>query len=209
MLFRLRRTRPTLAERSAPKLPAHATRVLRCYHCGRSFEASAFAESTGCAKCGGPVRIPDITIETGHWGGALQTAGRVHVTPGSTVRASLIVASGDVLIEGTVHAMIVSGGQVHVTKEGQLRGGARCKTLIVEPGAIVFGGPFESHSNALGSIDIETAARSTPGKGPAARVPGLESQIEPKPAPSPVIVPPVRLPKTQRADGLPRLRVVP
>lgn len=207
MLFRLRRIRPTLAERNAPRLPAHATRVLHCYRCGKAFEASAFAESTGCAKCGGAVRIPDVTIDKGHWGGAIQTAGRVHVLPGCTVRSSLIVASGDVLIEGTVHAMIIAGGKVHITASGQLRGGARCRTLIIEPGAIVFGGPFESHAEVLGTIDIETAARSTPGKGPAARVPGLQGEIEPKPAPPEPVV--VRIPLTRRADDLPRLRVVP
>ncbi|MEM9372974.1 MAG: polymer-forming cytoskeletal protein [Planctomycetota bacterium] len=205
MLSRLRRIRPTLAERRAPKLPAHATRVLRCYHCGGSFEASAFAESTGCSRCGGAVRIPDITIDRGHWGGALLTAGRVHVLPGSTVRASLIVASGDVLIDGAVHAMVLSGGRVHVTATGRLRGGARCRSLVVEPGAVVLGGPFESHAEVLGSVDIETAARSTPGKGPAARVPALESEVEPKPAPPPII----RFPKARRADDTPRLRVVP
>ena len=204
MLFRLRKRRPTLAERAAPRLPAHATRVVRCYRCGHAFEASAFAESTGCPSCGGAVRIPDVTINTGHWGGSIQTAGRVHVLPDCTVRASLIVASGDVLIEGIVHAMVIAGGTVRVTATGQLRGGARCATLVIEPGAIVRGGPFESPSLALGAVDIDQAARAKPGKGPAARVEALDSEIEPKPAPAeppmPIIVP--------RADGPARLRVV-
>jgi len=204
--------------------------MLRCYRCGSMFEASAFAESTGCARCGGAVRVPDVTVDKGHWGGAIQTAGRVHVMPGCTVRSSLIVASGDVLIEGSVHAMIIAGGQVRVTSRGQLRGGARCKTLIIEPGAVVFGGPFETHSEALGTVDIEMAARSTPGKGPAARIESLETDAEEPSAPNyrpaiqpeitPAIKPAlkqepeplyVRTPggRSVRTGDAPRLRVVP
>ncbi|MFK7884652.1 MAG: polymer-forming cytoskeletal protein [Phycisphaerales bacterium] len=207
MLFRLRKVRPTLADRNAPRLPAHATRAIRCYRCGSSFETSAFAESTCCASCGGAVRVPNITVDRGHWGGSLQTAGCLHVTAGSTVRANLVVASGDILIDGTVHAMLIAGGTIRVTQHAQLRGGARCKTLIIEPGAIVQGGPFESHSDALGKVDIEMASRAVPGKGPAADVEALqigqESQIEPKP----VII---RMPTQIRSNrDEPRLRVVP
>ena len=55
MLFRFRKNRPTLAERAAPRLPAHATRVVRCYRCGRAFDASAHAESTSCPGCAGGI----------------------------------------------------------------------------------------------------------------------------------------------------------
>lgn len=181
MLFRLRRIRPTLAERAAPRLPAHATRVLRCYRCGASFEASAFAESTSCPKCAGAVRTPDLVLDKGHWGGSIQTAGTVRVPPGSTVRSSLIVASGDVIIEGRVYAMIIAGGTVRIASGGELRGGARCRTLAVDPGALIRGGPFEAPSDALGTIDIDTAARSVPGKGPAAHIEALAIEIEGKP----------------------------
>lgn len=181
MLFRLRRIRPTLAERAAPRLPAHATRVLRCYRCGASFEASAFAESTSCPKCAGAVRTPDLVLDKGHWGGSIQTAGTVRVPPGSTVRSSLIVASGDVIIEGRVYAMIIAGGTVRIASGGELRGGARCRTLVVDPGALIRGGPFEAPSDALGTIDIDTAARSVPGKGPAAHIEALAIEIEGKP----------------------------
>lgn len=189
MLFRLLRSRPTLAERSAPRLPAHATRPVRCYRCARLFEASAFAESTSCPACAGAIRLPDLVLDKGHWGGSIQTAGSVTVPAGATVRASLIVASGDVLISGHVHAMIIAGGTVRITAGAELRGGARCKTLIVDPGALIRGGPFEAPSNALGTVDIDAAARAIPGKGPAARVPILdqaaEALIETKPYPLP------------------------
>lgn len=180
MLFRLRRFRPSLLERAAPRLPAHATRVVRCYRCGRSFEASAFAESTGCPGCGGAVRLPDLVLDKGHWGGSVQTAGSVLVPEGATVRSSLIVASGDVTIEGCVHAMLLCGGTVRVGPNGQLRGGARCRVLVVDPGAVIRGGPFEAPSDALGTVNIEAAARAVPGKGPAARVAAME--------PAPVVV---------------------
>jgi len=203
MLFRLRRIRPTLAERAAPRLPAHATRVLRCYRCGASFEASAFAESTSCPKCAGAVRTPDLLLDKGHWGGSIQTAGTVRVPPGATVRSSLIVASGDVLIEGRVYAMIIAGGTVRIAAGGELRGGARCRTLVVDPGALIRGGPFEAPSDALGTVDIDTAARSIPGKGPAAHVEALAAnsamEIEGKPL---IITAP------QTAPPPPRLRVV-
>lgn len=152
------------------------------------------------------MRIPDITIDRGHWGGSLQTAGRVHVVQGATVRASLIVASGDMLIEGNVHAMLIAGGTIRVTATGQLRGGARCASLVVEPGAVVRGGPFESPSAALGTVDIEQASRSVPGKGPAASVAALDP--EPRDDPKPVIIK-IPTPAPRRPASEPRLRVVP
>lgn len=208
MLFRFRRTRPTLADRNAPRLPAHATRVLRCYRCGASFEASAFAESTSCPRCSGAVRIPDVIVEGGHWGGSIQTAGRVVVPVSCTVRSSLIVASGDIVIEGKVHAMLLAGGTVRVASTGELRGGARCRTLIVEPGALIRGGPFETPSEALGTVDIDAAARAVPGRGPAARVPALQAQADPQPDPrhGPDPRPPVIV--TLPAPDTRRLRVV-
>lgn len=185
MLGRLRRIRPTLAERAAPRLPAHATRAVRCYRCANAFEASAFAESTCCPKCAGAVRLPDVLLDKGHWGGSIQTAGAVTVPPGATVRSSLIVASGDILIQGRVHAMLIAGGSIRLTAGAELRGGARCKVLIVEPGALIRGGPFEAPSDALGKVDIDAAARAIPGKGPAAEVEGIDPpsaiEIETKP----------------------------
>jgi hypothetical protein len=204
MLFRLRRIRPTLAERAAPRLPAHATRVLRCYRCGASFEASAFAESTSCPKCAGAVRTPDLLLDKGHWGGSIQTAGTVRVPPGATVRSSLIVASGDVLIEGRVYAMIIAGGTVRIAAGGELRGGARCRTLVVDPGALIRGGPFEAPSDALGTVDIDTAARSIPGKGPAAYVEALAASSAMEIEGKPLII---TAPQTH-AGPPPRLRVV-
>jgi hypothetical protein len=193
MLFRLRRFRPSLLERAAPRLPAHATRVVRCYRCGKSFEASAFAESTVCPSCGGAVRLPDMVLDKGHWGGSVQTAGTVVIPEGATVRSSLIVASGDITIDGKVHAMLISGGTVRVGAKAELRGGARCRVLIVAPGAVVRGGPFEAPSDALGTVDIDAAARAVPGKGPAAWVEALE-----EPAPEPLVItrpvkPPLRV----------------
>tara|TARA_R110000782_G_scaffold102243_2_gene189225 strand:- start:5418 stop:6035 length:618 start_codon:yes stop_codon:yes gene_type:complete len=204
MLFRLRRIRPTLAERAAPRLPAHATRVLRCYRCGASFEASAFAESTSCPKCAGAVRTPDLLLDKGHWGGSIQTAGTVRVPHGATVRSSLIVASGDVLIEGRVYAMIIAGGTVRIAAGGELRGGARCRTLVVDPGALIRGGPFEAPSDALGTVDIDTAARSIPGKGPAAHVEALTASSAMEIEGKPLII---TAPQTP-AGPPPRLRVV-
>lgn len=203
MLFRLRRIRPTLAERAAPRHPAHATRVVRCYRCNNTFEASAFAESTSCPKCAGAVRLPDLILNKGHWGGCLQTAGTVRVPAGATVRASLIIASGDILIEGRVYAMLISGGTVRIAANAELRGGARCRTLVVDPGALIRGGPFEAPSAALGTVDVDAAARVIPGRGPAADVPGtrtaanLQTEVEPKPLV--VMIPP---------PNTPRLRVV-
>lgn len=210
MLFRLRKLRPTLAERAAPRASPHATRLVRCYACARAFEASAHAESCGCPGCGRALRLPDVVVRDGHWGGSIQTAGVVRVLPGCTVRASLILASGDVLIEGAVHAMIVSGGTVRITSTGSLHGGARCATLAVEPGAVVSGGPFESPSDAIGTIDIDLAMRSRPGRGPAARVDALaDSQAEPKPVPIARPKPPSDSTEViVRPPDAPRLRVV-
>jgi hypothetical protein len=204
MLFRFRKNRPTLAERAAPRLPAHATRAVRCYRCGRTFDASAHAESTSCPGCAGAVRIPDVTVTDGHWGGSIQTAGSVHVLPGCTVRSSLIVASGDVLIQGHVHAMVIAGGTVRVTAGAELKGGARCKTLVIEPGALVRGGPFEAPSNALGTIDIDAAARAVPGKGPAARVAILDAL---RPPAEPIVLETPIITRRPPQEP-PRLRVV-
>ena len=78
--------------------------------------------------------------------------------------------------------MCVSGGTVTITATGELRGGVRAKSVIIEPGARITGSVIESPSNALGSLDIDAAARARPGTGPA-------SQIEIKPFEDPLAAP--------------------
>lgn len=100
--------------------------------------------------------------------------------------------------------MIIAGGTVRIASGGELRGGARCRTLVVDPGALIRGGPFEAPSDALGTIDIDTAARSVPGKGPAAKVEALAANSAMEIEGKPLVI---TAPQTP-AGPPPRLRVV-
>lgn len=98
------------------------------------------------------------------------TTESVHIHDSAKVLANLIIASGDILIEGIVHGMCVCGGTARITATGELKGGIRASQLIIEAGAKLEGSIIEAPSNAIGTIDVDAAIRARPGTGPAAQI---------------------------------------
>lgn len=159
-----------LRERASKRPDPHAVVIVRCYRCGRGLEVSAFAESGSCPHCAGNLRFGDLVIDKGHWGGSLITTGNIHIHQGAKVQANLLIASGDITIDGLVEGMCIAGGTTRITPTGELRGGTRTAQLIIDPGALIRGSLFETPSDALGSIDVDAAMRARPGKGPASKI---------------------------------------
>jgi len=171
-----------MRDRGAARPVIPQSRDVVCYRCAATLPVSGYAESASCPKCAGNLRLLPLEITKGHWGTSLLTTESIIVHPEAQVIANLSVASGDITISGSVHSMCVSGGTVTITATGELRGGVRAKSVIIEPGARITGSVIESPSNALGSLDIDAAARARPGTGPA-------SQIEIKPFEDPLAAP--------------------
>jgi Polymer-forming cytoskeletal len=198
-----------MRDRAAGRAVVPESRTVTCYRCALALTVSGYAESASCPHCAGLLRLLPLNITKGHWGSSIMTTESVHIHQDAKAIANIIVASGDILIEGSAHAMCICGGTARLAPTAELKGGVRAATLIIEPGATITGSIVESPSTALGSIDVDAAARSRPGTGPGA-------QIEFKHAPlaiaaSQIIEPkdhqpiPIRPPTPARP---PRLRVV-
>lgn len=164
-----------MRDRAAARVVVPQSRDVVCYRCGATLPVSGYAESASCPKCAGNLRLLTLDITKGHWGTSLMTTESITVHPEAQVIANLAIASGNILVSGSVNAMCIAGGTVTITETGELKGGLRAARVIIEPGARIIGSVIESPSNALGRIDVDAAARARPGTGPA-------SQIELKPS---------------------------
>ena len=171
-----------MRDRGAARPVVPQSRDVVCYRCAAVLPVSGYAESASCPKCAGNLRLLPLEITKGHWGTSLLTTESIIVHPEAQVIANLTVASGDITIAGSVHSMCIAGGTVTLAQTGELRGGVRAARVIIEPGARITGSVIESPSKALGTLDIEAAARARPGTGPA-------SQIEIKPFEDPLSTP--------------------
>ena len=182
---RFRPPRFLIRERAAPRPTQPAQLEITCYHCARPSTHSAHAETGSCPHCARHLRFGDHRIEHEHWGTSVLTTGSVHITPAGAVRANLVVCARDLVIEGTVHAMCLVGGRATIARGAVIHGGIRTASLDLEPGAIIRSCLIETRSRALGTVDLDHAARSAPGKGPLAR-PDIEPTVRPA-APDPQI----------------------
>ncbi|MCR9074423.1 MAG: polymer-forming cytoskeletal protein [bacterium] len=171
-----------MRDRGAARPVVPQSRDVVCYRCAAVLPVSGYAESASCPKCAGNLRLLPLEITKGHWGTSLLTTESIIVHPEAQVIANLTVASGNITIAGSVHSMCIAGGTVTLAQTGELRGGVRAARVIIEPGARITGSVIESPSKALGTLDIEAAARARPGTGPA-------SQIEIKPFEDPLSAP--------------------
>ena len=169
-----------MRERGAARSPSYESRTVTCYRCAQTAVVSGYAESASCPHCAGNLRLLPIEITKGHWGSSIMTTESIMVHQDAQVIANLIVASNNITIEGAVNAMCVCGGVATLTPTAQLKGGIRANTLIIQPGATIEGSIVESPSTALGTLDVDAAARARPGTGPAA-------QIEFKPTQQPIL----------------------
>lgn len=159
-----------MRDRAAARAVVPQSRDVVCYRCAATLPVSGYAESASCPRCAGNLRLLPLDITKGHWGTSIMTTESIVVHPEAQVIANLAIASGNILIEGSVHAMCISGGTVKITQTGELKGGIRAARVIIEPGARIIGSVIESPSTALGRIDVDAASRARPGTGPAAQI---------------------------------------
>lgn len=196
-----------MRDRGSPRIAVPESRQVTCYRCTKTSIVSGYAESSSCPHCAGNLRLLPIEIIKGHWGSSIMTTESVLVHEHAKVIANLVVASHDIIIEGAIHSMCVCGGTAIVRSTGELKGGVRAAQLIIEPGATIEGSIVESPSTALGTIDVDAAARARPGTGPAAQIEFLS--VPPNPHPTHQIIEHKRLePIVVPKDRPPRLRVV-
>jgi len=167
-----------IRERPAPRAPSPEHTQVLCYHCARRSAHSVFAETGSCPRCARQLRFGDRLIEHEHWGTSILTTGSIRITKDAGVHANLIVCSRDLIIEGAVHAMCLVGGRATVAAHALVKGGIRAAALDLAPGATIDACLIETRSSALGTIDLDDAARSAPGKGPAARA-AIEPTVRP------------------------------
>ena len=182
---RFRPPRFLIRERATPRPAQPAQHDITCYHCARTSTHSAFAETGSCPHCARHLRFGDHCIEHEHWGTSILTTGSVHITPAGAVHANLVVCARDLVIEGAVHAMCLVGGRATIARGATVLGGIRTATLDLQPGATLRSCLIETRSRALGTVDLEHAARSAPGKGPLAQA-DIEPTVRPA-APDPQI----------------------
>ncbi|MFK7760125.1 MAG: polymer-forming cytoskeletal protein [Phycisphaerales bacterium] len=159
-----------IRERPAPRPQSTAPVEVTCYRCSKKSTHSPFAQTTSCPHCAGRLCIGDVHIESGHWGSSIQTTGSVTIDEGAQVTANLIICSGDLHLSGKIHAMCICGGQATITSTADIQGGVRTSRLVLVPGATIRGCLIETQSKAIGSIDVESAMRTAPGKGQAAQI---------------------------------------
>lgn len=152
-------------DRAAPRQAPRPNLEALCYRCGHTSSHTPYAESGSCPKCAGRLEFGDRTIEHGHWGTSLQTTGSVVIALGAQVTANLIICSGDLTIAGKVHAMCICAGRATILDTADIRGGIRCHALELEPGASISACLIETRSNAIGTVDVDAAMRTAPGKG--------------------------------------------
>ncbi len=159
-----------MRDRASARTITPESRKVTCYRCAKSLTVSGFAESASCPHCAGNLRLLPIHITKGHWGSSVMTTESVHVEEHAKLIANLVIASGDILIDGVVEAMCICGGSARITSTGVLKGGIRTPQLIIDPGATIEGSIVEAPSIALGSVDVDAASRARPGTGPAAQI---------------------------------------
>ncbi|NQX95790.1 MAG: polymer-forming cytoskeletal protein [Erythrobacter sp.] len=166
------------------------TRDVVCYRCGASLPVSGYAESASCPKCAGNLRLLPIEITKGHWGTSLLTTESIVVHEDAQLIANISVASGDIRIDGSAQTMCIAGGTVTISSTGELRGGVRAARIVIEPGAKIIGSVIESPSAALGTLDIDAAARARPGTGPASQIEVLTTdQVAEEPIAGMIVAP--------------------
>ena len=191
-----------MRDRGPARAAIPESRTVTCYRCAKALTVSGYAESASCPHCAGNLRLLPIEITKGHWGTSIMTTESVHVHPQAKLIANLVIASHNILIEGVVQAMCICGGTATLTPTAELKGGIRAAQLIIQPGAKIEGSIVEAPSIALGSINVEAAARAKTGTGPASQIEFKHfdldealGKITEKPTDQPILIRPSYPPK--------------
>ena len=142
------------------------TVVVRCYHCGGSASIASKAFSAACEHCGKSLDIPDVRIKGHHWGGVLMTCGRIVIGRKAEVTVTMGIASLGADVLGTFTGVLISGGAVTIGPKAVFHGSVWAKSLRIEPGAKVGGGPFVVPCDPLGYVSLNGNRTAVPEPPP-------------------------------------------
>lgn len=122
--------------------PQHATRSVRCYRCDRDLEVSAKAQSAACPFCHRQIHIADVVILRAHWGGRIETSGKLIIHRKAAVRtagARVVLAAE---IYGEFTGSLECNGPVLLGPTAIWQGNLIAPRIDLTPGAVVLGGVF-------------------------------------------------------------------
>jgi cytoskeletal protein CcmA (bactofilin family) len=108
----------------------------------RQCEVSAHAMSSSCPHCHRQLAIADIVVRDRHWGGRLQTCGRILIDRAAQVQVNCVHACEGIEIQGSLKGRIVSYGPVVLGETSTLDGDLEAPAIYVAPGARIVGGKF-------------------------------------------------------------------
>jgi len=142
------------------------TVAVRCYHCGSETSIAAKAFSAACEGCRKSLDITDIRVKGHHWGGVLMTCGRINIGRKAEVTVTMGIASLGADVMGRFAGVLVSGGAVTIGPKAVFSGAVWARSLRVEPGARVSGGPFVVPCDPLGHIALDGNRTAVPSPPP-------------------------------------------
>ena len=125
-----------------------------CYHCGGTAGISARAMTAVCEHCRKSLEISDVRVKGHHWGGVLLSCGRVSIGRKADVTCTLAMGSLGADVLGRFSGVLVSGGPVSIGPKAVFQGAVWAPSLLIEPGAVVGGGPFVVPCRPLGHITL-------------------------------------------------------
>jgi cytoskeletal protein CcmA (bactofilin family) len=98
--------------------------------------------SSSCPHCHRQLAIADIVVRDQHWGGRLQTCGRIVIERLAKVRVQYVQACEGIEVQGSLKGKIVSYGPVTRGAGSSLAGDLEAPAVYVSPGAQIVGGRF-------------------------------------------------------------------
>lgn len=132
-------------------------RAVECYHCQRTFEVVAEAQSSQCPKCGGHISLRDYEIEDA-WRRRIQTRGNVMILKEGSI-IGVKVQCHDLTVLGKLAAPVDCSGVLRICSHGKIVGNVKCGELRVERGARV---EFQGDVHAkMAYIDGDVRAQLT------------------------------------------------
>lgn len=128
---------------------ADTLRTVRCYLCGKPFDAPGRAISLSCPWCYRRVTLDDVVIREECYTNRVQTCGRIVVLKRGRLHAGIVESSLGVEVYGFIEGKIRSHARLYVAPKGCIKGEAWAPTVQLEPGAIVDGAALKIGPGAM------------------------------------------------------------
>ncbi|MEL7473127.1 MAG: polymer-forming cytoskeletal protein [Planctomycetota bacterium] len=158
-------------------------REVRCYHCGRSIEVSAKAQSASCPSCHKSLNVADVVIKDTRRGVRVDSCGRVSIKARARVVTKTLHAMEGLEVLGKLQADVECRGKVVIGPKAEWKGDLRASALEVAKGAVIEQGyfdigPFDDDADADGERGL---ARPSVDRGAGETRPSREAANRAKP----------------------------